>query len=426
MPIIKKIHAREILDSRGNPTIETDLWLQDGSFGRTSVPSGASTGSHEAVEKRDLDQKRFCGLGVQQAVKSVNQELERSLSDTEFDQKSLDEKLIEIDKTSNKSRLGANAILSVSLAFAKATAQNEKIELCEYFAKINKERLSLPVPMMNILNGGRHAVGSTDFQEFMIMPIGAPNFQEALRFGAEIFHALKKNLADRGLNTTVGDEGGFAPQLSNNEQALELILEAITRTGYKIGKDIVLAIDAAASEFLQDEKYFLKTENKVLSSDELIEYYQKWFEKYPIFSLEDGLAEDDWSGFKKLTELAGNKIQLVGDDLFVTNLTRLEKGLKEKIGNAILLKPNQIGTLSEMFEVAQVAKKAGYATIISHRSGETEDTIIADLAVGLNAKQIKTGAPCRSERVSKYNQLLRLEEKFGDEIKYSGSSILKK
>lgn len=426
MSVIKKIQAREILDSRGNPTVETDLWLQDNSFGRAAVPSGASTGTHEAIEKRDNNLDRFNGQGVLQAIKGINQEINQALENQDFDQKTLDEKLCALDGTPNKSHLGANATLAVSLAFAKAEAQKTKLELCEYFAKLaDQEKMLLPVPMMNILNGGKHANGSSDFQEFMIMPIGVPTFAEALRVGTEIFQTLKEILGNQGSKTTVGDEGGFAPSISTNEQALELLLAAVKQAGYEPGRDIVFAIDAAASEFYQDGQYFLKTENRSLTSEEMIEYFQAWLGKYPIVSLEDALAEDDWIGFKKLTQLSGNQIQLVGDDLFVTNPSRLQKGIEEKICNAILLKPNQIGTITETIKVAKMAKDAGYATIVSHRSGETEDTTIADLAVGLGTGQIKTGSLCRSERTAKYNQLLRLEEKFKGQISYPGKSILK-
>lgn len=426
MSVIKKIQAREILDSRGNPTVETDLWLQDNSFGRAAVPSGASTGTHEAIEKRDNNLDRFNGQGVLQAIKGINQEINQVLENQDFDQKTLDEKLCALDGTPNKSHLGANATLAVSLAFAKAEAQKTKLELCEYFAKLaGQEKMLLPVPMMNILNGGKHANGSSDFQEFMIMPIGVPTFAEALRVGAGIFQTLKEILRNQGSKTTVGDEGGFAPSISTNEQALELLWAAVKQAGYEPGRDIVFAIDAAASEFYQDGQYFLKTENRSLTSEEMIEYFQAWLGKYPIVSLEDALAEDDWIGFKKLTQLSGNQIQLVGDDLFVTNPNRLQKGIEEKICNAILLKPNQIGTITETIKVAKMAKDAGYATIVSHRSGETEDTTIADLAVGLGTGQIKTGSLCRSERTAKYNQLLRLEEKFKGQISYPGKSILK-
>jgi enolase len=413
MATIQKIHGREILDSRGNPTVEVDLCLSDGSFGRAGVPSGASTGSHEAVELRD-GETRFSGKGVEKAVANVNGELATALIGKEFDQKTLDETMIALDGTANKGRLGANAILGISLAFAHATAKSQSKPLYQYFADISGNTdLKLPVPMMNILNGGKHAENSTDLQEFMIMPIGAPSFKEALRYGAEVFHALKKILTAKKMNTSVGDEGGYSPSLPTNEAAIEIILEAIMKAGYTPGHDISIAIDAAASEIYEDGKYHLKTENKVLTSEEMVEFYSAWVAKYPIVSIEDGLHEDDWVGYTLKTEKVGDKIQIVGDDLFVTNIERLKMGIDKKAGNSILIKLNQIGTVSETIEAIKMAKEAGMTAVVSHRSGETEDTTIADFVVGLGTGQIKTGSLCRSERTAKYNQLLRIEEELG-------------
>lgn len=421
MKQISKIHAREILDSRGNPTIEVDLTLIDGSFGRAAVPSGASTGSHEAVELRDGDKARYGGKGVLNAVKNVNDTLTSALVGKEFDQKSLDEAMIALDGTENKGKLGANAILGISLAFAHASAASDKIPLYEYFAKISgRTEYTTPAPMMNILNGGKHAENSTDLQEFMIMPLGAPSFAEALRYGAEVFHALKKILHERKLNTSVGDEGGYSPSLPSNEAAIEVILEAIKKAGFEAGKDIFIAIDAAASEFYKDGKYHLETEGKVLSSAEMVDFYADWVNKYPIVSIEDGLAEDDWEGYKLMTEKIGSKCQIVGDDLFVTNVKRLQMGIDQKAGNAILIKLNQIGTVTETINAIDLGKANGFRSIISHRSGETEDTTIADFVVGLATGQIKTGSLCRSERTAKYNQLLRIEEALGNKAKYAG------
>mgnify|MGYP001612663519 FL=1 len=412
MSAVSSIFAREILDSRGNPTVEVELKLEDGSLGRSSVPSGASTGSHETLELRDNDPLRYNGQGVLKAAAFVNGEIRSAVVGKELDQRSLDRVLIKLDGTPNKSRLGANAILGVSLAFAHASAASAGEPLYKYFHRVSRtsQEVVLPTPMMNVLNGGKHADGSTDFQEFMIVPRGAPSFKEKLRWGAETFHALKKILKDRGLVTTVGDEGGFAPHLDSNESAVALIVEAIQKAGYRPGKDIAIALDVAASEFYKDGKYELTSENQSLSADDLIALYQDWIIRYPIISIEDGLAEDDWDNWQKLTNDLEPKIQLVGDDLFVTDIKRLKDGISRGIANSILIKPNQIGTLTETIDVVLSAQEADYTTIISHRSGETEDTTIADLAVGLGAGQIKTGSLSRSERVAKYNRLLRIEE----------------
>jgi enolase len=420
MHTIYSIHAREILDSRGNPTVEVEVALSDGSYGLAAVPSGASTGSHEAVELRD-GEARYGGKGVLRAVENVNTILHEALAGKEFDQQSLDAEMIKIDGTENKGKLGANAILGVSLAFAHAVASSTETPLYEYFQEIsNTDSLRLPVPMMNILNGGKHAENSTDLQEFMIMPVGAPSFKEALRYGAETFHALKKILASRGLNTSVGDEGGFAPSLPSNEGALEIIMEAIKQAGFEPGKDICIAIDAAASELYEDGVYNLAVEGKKLTSEQMVDLYANWVEKYPIISLEDGLDEDDWAGYKLLTERLGDKLQIVGDDLFVTNVKRLKRGIDEKSGNSILIKLNQIGTISETIDAIKMGNEAKFTSIISHRSGETEDTTIADFVVGLSTGQIKTGSLCRSERVAKYNQLLRIEEELGESAVFAG------
>ncbi len=420
---IKDIKAREILDSRGNPTVEADLILSDGTLGRASVPSGASTGSHEALELRD-GEKRYGGKGVLKAVENIKKKILPKLKGKDFDQKTLDTLLIELDGTETKSSLGANAILAVSLAFAKAKALSLGIPLYRYFGNISKAKKNsgtLPIPMMNIINGGKHAENSTDFQEFMIVPFGAPNFKEALRMGTEIFHSLKKILHSRGLQTTVGDEGGFAPSLKDNASAIEMVIEAINQAGYKPGSEIGIALDVAATEFYKDGKYELARENRKLSREEMIKFYEEWCAKYPIVSIEDGLAEDDWDGYKELTQKLGKKIQLVGDDLFVTNIKRLEKGINEKVGNSILIKLNQIGTVSETIDAVNMAHKAGYTAIISHRSGETEDTTIADFVVGLGTGQIKTGSLSRTDRVAKYNQLLRIEESLGKKAKWNGA-----
>lgn len=426
MARIKDLRGREILDSRGNPTVEVDLILEDGSFGRSAVPSGASTGSYEAVELRDGG-NRYDGKGVADAVKNINSKIKKEICGKDFEQKSLDRAMIDLDGTENKSHLGANAILGVSLAYANAAAKSQRLKLYQYFGKIsgtNNPSL-LPTPMMNILNGGQHADNSTDIQEFMIMPVGAKSFKEALRLGAETFQALKKILKNKGLATTVGDEGGFAPSLPSNEAAVQIIIEAIKSAGYKPGNDIAIAIDTAATELYENGKYNLKRENKKLSSKELVDFYAGWVKKYPIVSIEDGLAEDDWDGYKLLTEKLGKKVQIVGDDLFVTNIERLKKGIGQKAANSILIKLNQIGTVSETIEAIKMAKDAGYTAVVSHRSGETEDTTIADFVVGLNTGQIKTGSLCRSERICKYNQLLRIEEELGKKAIYLGGKVFK-
>ena len=427
MATIKDIRGREILDSRGNPTVEVDVILSDSSFGRAAVPSGASTGSHEALELRDGDKKRYGGKGVLKAVENVNVVIKKALIRKEWTQKTLDDKMIEIDGTETKSNLGANAILGVSMAFAHAMAQSQKKPLYKYFAQIAKtgKPMSLPLPMMNILNGGKHAENSTDLQEFMVMPVGAKSWSQALQMGTEVFHALKKLLHDRKLSTTVGDEGGYAPSLPSNEGALEVILEAITNAGYKPGKDIAIAIDGAATELYKDSAYHLEREGKVLSSEELVSFYGAWLKKYPIVSIEDGFSEDDWSGWKLMTKGYGKKVQIVGDDLFVTNIKRLEQGIAEKAGNSILIKLNQIGTVSETIDAIKMAHKAGMTAVVSHRSGETEDTTISHFVVGLGCGQIKTGSLCRSERVAKYNELLRIEEELGAKAVFAGKDAFK-
>jgi len=431
---ITKVWGREILDSRGNPTVEVEVTLSDGSFGRAGVPSGASTGSHEAVELRDEDsslknkagKKRYGGKGVTKAVSNVNEVIAKKVKGKVWNQKTLDEAMINLDGTENKGKLGANAILGVSLAFAKAKAISEKKPLWKYFKDISKTKeVYIPVPMMNILNGGKHADNSTDIQEFMIMPIGAKNFKEALQWGSEVFHELKKILKARKLNVSVGDEGGYAPSLPTNESAIEVIIEAITNAGYVAGKDISIAIDVAASEMYKDGKYHLETEGKVLSSEEMVAFYENLVSKYPIVSIEDGLHEDDWSAWTLMTKKLGKKIQIVGDDLFVTNIKRLEQGIKDKAGNSILIKLNQIGTISETIDAINMAKKAGMTSVVSHRSGETEDTTIADFVVGLGTGQIKTGSLCRSERVAKYNELLRIEESLGKKAVFLGKKAFK-
>jgi enolase len=424
-PKITKVIAREILDSRGNPTIEVDIQLSNGSFGRAAVPSGASTGKYEAVELRDGDKKRYAGKGVQKAVAHVNGEIAKAIKNKIFVQRDLDETLIELDGTENKGRLGANAILGVSLAFAHAMAQSQEQALYAYFAKISKtkNKVQLPVPMMNILNGGKHAEKSTDFQEFMIVPHGFTSFSEALRAGTEVFHALKKILHDKGLSTTVGDEGGFAPSLADNESAAQLCVEAIKAAGYKPGTQISIALDVAASELYADGQYVLATENKKLSSAEMVDYYVALAKKYPIISIEDALDEDDWDGYALLTKKLGKKVQLVGDDLFVTNVVRLKRGIDTATANSILIKVNQIGTVSETIDAINLANKNGYTAIMSHRSGETEDATIADFAVGSGVGQIKTGSLSRSDRTAKYNQLLRIEEALGKKALYRGKDV---
>jgi len=420
---IKSVIAREILDSRGNPTVEVQVLLTDDSTGIAAVPSGASTGKHEAVELRDGDKSRYGGLGVLKAVEHINGEIASAMAGmSALEQEAIDQHLIKLDGTANKSRLGANAILATSLAVAKAGASFRGVPLYRYLggAKANL----LPVPMLNILNGGKHARGSTDFQEFMIMPVGAVNFKQAMQISSEVYHALHRVLEDKGLNTNVGDEGGFAPQLPANRDALELILTAIDKAGYKAGRDVFIALDPAASALYQAGKYVLSHEGITLSSSEMIDYYVKLVSDYPVISIEDGLAEDDWAGWSLLTAKLGKQAQLVGDDLYATNIARLEKGISQKASNSILIKVNQIGTLSETLSVIKRAQKAVWTTIISHRSGETEDTTIADLAVASNAGLIKAGAPCRSERLAKYNRLLRIEKDLGKAAQYPGKKAL--
>jgi enolase len=418
MSMIKSVKAREILDSRGNPTVEVEVTLADGAMGRAAVPSGASTGKHEAVELRDGDAARFQGKGVLKAVANVNETIAAAISGMPaIDQAAVDRRLIELDGTVNKSNLGANAILGTSLAVAHAAAKHRAISL---FRHLGTTDYTLPVPMMNILNGGRHAANSTDFQEFMVMPVDAGSFRRGLQMGTEVYHALKKILEDRGFGTNVGDEGGFAPALSSNKEAIEAILAAIEKAGYVPGKDCFIALDPAASEFFQDGKYVLAREGTTLSSQEMVEYYVKWAASYPLISIEDGMAEDDWEGWQRITEKLGRKVQLVGDDLYTTNTSRLQRGIDTKASNSILIKLNQIGTLTETTAAISLAQEAGWTAVVSHRSGETEDTTIADLAVGLNTGQIKTGAPCRSERTAKYNRLLRIEDELGPDARYNG------
>ncbi|MFA6445925.1 MAG: phosphopyruvate hydratase [Candidatus Paceibacterota bacterium] len=425
MAKIKSVHGLEILDSRGNPTVEVEVTLADGSFGRAAVPSGASTGSHEAVELRDGG-KRYGGKGVQKAVSNVNSIILKAIKGKEFTQRGLDDFLIKLDGTHNKGRLGANAILGVSLAFARAKAVSIKKPIWSYVAKLAKtKQVTLPVPMMNILNGGKHAEKSTDFQEFMIVPHGFKKFSEALEAGTNVFHALKKILHDKGFGTTVGDEGGFAPSLESNEAALKLVVEAIEKAGYKAGTQISIALDVAATELFKDGKYYLATENKSFTSAEFVNYYADIASRYPIISIEDALAEDDWDGFKLLTDKLGKKVQLVGDDLFVTKVERLQKGIDMGVCNAILVKLNQIGTLTETLDAVALGAKNNYVSIISHRSGETEDATIAHVAVGTAAGQIKTGSLSRTDRVAKYNQLLRIESALGAKAIYPGKKAFK-
>jgi enolase 1/2/3 len=424
MTNIAEIHAREVLDSRGNPTVEAVVALANGRKGRAIVPSGASTGEHEAVELRDDDSQRFLGKGVLKAVENVNGEIANVLANLDAaDQRALDAKMIELDGTENKGRLGANAILAVSMAAARAAASAFGLPLYRYLGGAGAN--VLPTPMMNILNGGAHADNNVDFQEFMVMPVGAESFSEALRWGVEVFHTLKSVLKKRGYNTAVGDEGGFAPSLKSNVEAIEVVLEAIQQAGYKPGDDIAIALDPASSEFYQDGKYvFKKSDKSTKSSEDMARFWAKWANDYPIVSIEDGLAEDDWEGWKKLTELAGSKIQLVGDDLFVTNTQRLQEGIDKGIANSILIKVNQIGTVSETLDAIDLARRNGYTSVISHRSGESEDTFIADLAVATGAGQIKTGSASRTDRIAKYNQLLRIEEELGDNARYLGLKAL--
>ncbi|MDI6812781.1 MAG: phosphopyruvate hydratase [Desulfitobacteriaceae bacterium] len=423
MSFISDVYAREILDSRGNPTIEVDVTLEDDSLGRAAVPSGASTGAFEAVELRDGDKERFSGKGVLTAVENVNNVIGPEIEGMNpFDQPALDRALIELDGTENKGKLGANAILGVSLAAAKAAAESVGLPLYQYLGGVNAKEL--PVPMMNILNGGKHADNNVDIQEFMIMPVGAASFSEALRMGTEVYHALKAVLKEKSLATAIGDEGGFAPNLNSNADALLAIVDAIQRAGYQPGEQVALAIDVAATELYQDRVYYLQGEGLKKNSAEMVEYYENLVKQYPIVSIEDGLAEDDWEGWRLLTERLGDKIQLIGDDLFVTNPSRLAKGIKEKCANSILIKLNQIGTLTETLDCIEMAKRAGYTAVISHRSGETEDVTLTHVAVATNAGMLKTGAPARTERVAKYNELLRIEEELGETAIYRGRDVL--
>jgi enolase len=425
MANIDLIQGREILDSRGNPTVEAEVYLRDGSLGRAAVPSGASTGEHEAVELRDGDKRRYLGKGVLQAVENVNTLLARELGGQEAsDQAGIDERMIRLDGTPNKGRLGANAILAVSMAVCRAAAQSARISLYRYLGGLQAR--ILPVPMMNVLNGGVHADNTVDFQEFMIMPVGAESFAQALRMGTETFHTLKKVLKERGYNTSVGDEGGFAPSLKSNVEAVEVLLEAIGQAGYSAGHDLCLALDPAASEMFQDGKYFFfKSDKSKKSSAEMIKLYADWVRQYPIISIEDGLAQDDWEGWKALTEALGDKVQIVGDDLFVTNTERLQRGIDEGTANSILIKLNQIGTVTETMRAIELARRHGYTSVVSHRSGETEDAFISDFVVGMGTGQIKTGSASRSDRIAKYNQLLRIEEELGDAAEFLGRAAVK-
>ncbi|MDV6373223.1 phosphopyruvate hydratase [Deinococcus arenicola] len=420
---IEKVIAREVLDSRGNPTVEAEVHLDSGYVGRAIVPSGASTGTHEALELRDGG-SRYGGKGVQKAVKNVNEALGPAVVGMDAsDQGGVDAAMMELDGTPNKGNMGGNAILAVSLATARAAAEELNIPLYRYLGGSNAK--TLPVPMMNLINGGMHADNSVDFQEFMVMPVGAPSFREALRYGTETFHSLKKVLSGRGYNTNVGDEGGFAPDLKSNEEALEVLLEAIEKAGFEAGKDICIALDPAVTELYKDGKYHLESEGRVLSTDEMVDFWADWASRFPIISIEDGLAEDDWDGWQALTAKIGDKVQLVGDDLFVTNPERLQRGIDTGVGNAILVKVNQIGTLTESMDAIELAKRHHYGTIISHRSGESEDSFIADLAVATNAGQIKTGSASRSDRIAKYNQLLRIEDMLGDRAVFPGRKALR-
>ena len=421
MSVIELVYAREVLDSRGNPTVEVEVALESGAVGRAIVPSGASTGAFEAVELRDGDKGRYIGKGVEKAVANVNEIIAPELEGMDaFDQPAIDALMIELDGTHNKGKLGANAILGVSMAVARAAAEELGLPLFQYIGGVNAKQL--PVPMMNILNGGEHADNSVDVQEFMILPVGAKSFREGLRMGAEVFHSLKKVLSERGLACGVGDEGGFAPNLGSNREALELIVEAIEKAGYKPGDDVRLGLDVAATEMYDKETklYDLKHEGKKLTAEQMVDLYEEWVNNFPIITIEDGLDEEDWDGWKVLTDRLGKKVQLVGDDLFVTNTERLERGIEAGVANSILIKVNQIGTITETLDAIEMAKRAGYTAVISHRSGETEDTTIADLAVAVNAGQIKTGAPSRTDRVAKYNQLLRIEEMVGEQARYCG------
>ena len=416
---IVDVVARQILDSRCFPTVEVEVYLEDGTVGRAAVPSGASTGMYEAVELRDGDKDNYLGKGVLKAVQNVNDTIaEELIGCNVYDQPYIDKMLIELDGTPNKAKLGANAILGVSLAVANAAAKSLDLPLYQYVGGVNAK--VLPVPMMNIINGGSHADNSVDLQEFMVMPVGAKTFSDALKMCAEVYHTLKKTLHDKGYSTAIGDEGGFAPDLKSNEEAIEVIIEAITKAGYKAGEYMFIAIDAASSEYYKDGKYVLEHEGKTLTAAEMVDFLEDWVNKYPIISIEDGMAEEDWEGWKLITERLGKKVQLVGDDLFVTNTERLERGIDMGVGNSILIKLNQIGTLTETLNAIEMANRAGYTAVISHRSGETEDTTIADLVVAVNAGQIKTGAPARSERVAKYNQLIRIEEELDDVAEYRG------
>lgn len=425
MSLIESVHARQILDSRGNPTIEVDVFTESGAFGRAAVPSGASTGTHEAVELRDGDKKKFLGKGVLQAVENVNSKIaEEIVGFSIFEQNLLDKIMIELDGTANKGNLGANAILGTSLAIAKAGAMESGLSLYRYIGGVNAN--TLPVPMMNILNGGSHADNKIDFQEFMVMPLKADTFSESLRMGTEIFHHLKKVLHDKGLSTNVGDEGGFAPNIASNEEAIEVVLAAIEKAGFKPGEDVFIAMDAASSEFYDAKSnsyIFKKSDGKKLSSEEMVDYWASWAKKYPIISIEDGMAEDDWAGWKGLTDRIGSKVQLVGDDLFVTNVTRLQDGIDKGVANSILVKVNQIGSLTETINAVNLAKRNAYKSVMSHRSGETEDSTIADLAVALNTGQIKTGSASRSDRMAKYNQLIRIEEELGEVAYFPGKAF---
>jgi len=419
---ISKIYAREIIDSRGNPTVEVDVVLEDGTIGRAAVPSGASTGMYEAVELRDGDKGRYHGKGVLKAVENVNNVIAPEIAGMEaLDQVGVDHTMLEIDGTSNKEKMGANAILGVSMAVAKAAAASLRMPLYRYLGGFNAKQM--PVPMMNIINGGKHADNNVDIQEFMVMAVGAESFAQALRMCAEVYHGLKVVLKTRGLNTAIGDEGGFAPNLASNEQAIEVIIEAIEKAGYQPGEQIAIALDVASTEIYQAGKYNLEGEGVVKTAAEMVDYYAHLVEKYPVISIEDGMAEDDWEGWALLTKRLGGKIQLVGDDLFVTNTERLSRGITAGVANSILVKVNQIGTLTETFDAIEMAKRAGYTCVISHRSGETEDATIADIAVAVNAGQIKTGAPARTDRVAKYNQLLRIEEQLGNNAKYIGNDV---